>query len=29
MANEFKFRALTSEDWEDIEHETLTYDGGG
>lgn len=28
MDNEFKFRALTSEDWEGIEHETLTYDGG-
>jgi phage tail-like protein len=28
MANEFKFRALTNEDWKDIEDKDLTAEGG-
>lgn len=28
MSNEFKFRALTSEDWKNIQHADLVYDGG-
>jgi len=28
MVNDFKFRTLTSEDWEDIEHEALIYEVG-
>ena len=28
MVNDFRFRVLTSEDWEDIEHEVLIYEAG-